>query len=55
TEKDFVAQCAKVGLTVQPLSRYCQNDHSKAAVLFGYAAHSVNEIRENIEKLAQDF
>ena len=53
TEQDFVAQCAKVGLTVQPLSRYCQNSCQKAAVLIGYAAHTVNEIHEHIERLAK--
>ncbi|ENV82753.1 hypothetical protein F941_01519 [Acinetobacter bouvetii DSM 14964 = CIP 107468] len=52
TEKNFIDECTKVGLSVQPLSRYCQSSSQKAAVLIGYAAHSVNEIKENIERLA---
>ncbi|OTG93519.1 GntR family transcriptional regulator [Acinetobacter sp. ANC 4654] len=53
TEKDFITECTKVGLTVQPLSRYCQTSCQKAAVLIGYAAHTVNEIQEYIERLAK--
>lgn len=52
TEQDFIAQCAELGLAVQPLSRYCQTSSVKPAVLFGYAAHSPEEIKENIQKLA---
>ena len=52
TEQNFIAQCAKVDLAVQPLSRYCQIKSQKAAVLFGYAAHTPDEIRTNIAKLA---
>lgn len=51
-EQDFIAQCVKVGLAVQPLSRYCQTTSQKAAVLFGYAAHSPDEIEDSIKKLA---
>ena len=53
TEQDFIAQCIQVGLSVQPLSRYCQTSSQKAAVLFGYAAHTPDEIKEHIEKLAR--
>ncbi len=52
TEQDFIVQCHKAGLAVQPLSRYCQHNHQKAAVLFGYAAHTSEEIKASIEKLA---
>ncbi|MDR0218904.1 MAG: PLP-dependent aminotransferase family protein [Enterobacteriaceae bacterium] len=52
TEHDFMTQCAKAGLAVQPLSRYCQLASQKAAVLFGYAAHSPDEIKMGIQKLA---
>ena len=52
TEQCFIAQCLKVGLSVQPLSRYCQTSLQKTAVLFGYAAHTPDEIRASIEKLA---
>lgn len=52
TEQDFIVQCHKAGLAVQPLSRYCQHNHQKAAVLFGYAAHTPEEIKASIEKLA---
>ncbi|AYO56093.1 MocR-like pyridoxine biosynthesis transcription factor PdxR [Acinetobacter wuhouensis] len=52
TEQRFIAQCLKVGLSVQPLSRYCQTSPQKTAVLFGYAAHTPDEIRASIEKLA---
>ncbi|MFW1969521.1 hypothetical protein ACG95P_20980, partial [Acinetobacter guillouiae] len=34
-------------------SRYCQQPYEKAAVLFGYAAHTPDEISMNIQKLAQ--
>ena len=53
TEQDFIAQCIQVGLSVQPLSRYCQTSSQKAAVLFGYAAHTPDEIKTNIKNLAQ--
>ncbi len=53
TEQDFLKICAEVDLAVQPLSRYCQSPPQKAAVLFGYAAHSPEEIRFNIQRLAQ--
>ncbi|WP_333661342.1 MocR-like pyridoxine biosynthesis transcription factor PdxR [Acinetobacter sp.] len=54
TEQDFTAQCSKLGLAVQPLSRYCQTSFQRAGVLFGYAAHTVDEIKENIQKLATE-
>ena len=53
TEQRFIEKCAEADLAVQPLSRYCQSAHAKAAVLFGYAAHAPDEIRANIAKLAQ--
>ena len=53
TEQRFIEKCAEADLAVQPLSRYCQSAYAKAAVLFGYAAHTPEEIRANIEKLAQ--
>lgn len=52
TEQNFIAQCVAMDLAVQPLSRYCQIPFKKAAILFGYAAHTPEEIWENIEKLA---
>ena len=52
TEQAFIKKCTEAGLFVQPLSRYCQHSTQKAAVLFGYAAHNPDEIKENIEKLA---
>lgn len=53
TEQEFIDQCSALHLAVQPLSRYCQMPNKKAAVLFGYAAHTPNEIIENIQKIAQ--
>jgi GntR family transcriptional regulator/MocR family aminotransferase len=53
TEQEFIDQCSALNLAVQPLSRYCQLPNKKAAVLFGYAAHTPNEIIENIKKIAQ--
>ncbi|MEG2358982.1 hypothetical protein [Acinetobacter sp.] len=53
TEQRFIEKCAQADLAVQPLLRYCQSAHAKAAVLFGYAAHTPEEITVNIEKLAQ--
>lgn len=53
TEKEFLIECEKVGLAVQPLSRYCQIASQRPAVLFGYAAHTPDEIQANIKKLAQ--
>lgn len=53
TEQGFIAQCLKVGLSVQPLSRYCQTSPQEKAVLFGYAAHTPNDIKEHIGKLAK--
>lgn len=53
TEQMFIEKCTEVDLAVQPLSRYCQTSNQKAAVLFGYAAHTPSEIRENIQKLAE--
>lgn len=52
TEQTFIAQCLAIDLAVQPLSRYCQTAFKKAAILLGYAAHTPEEIWENIEKLA---
>lgn len=51
TEQEFIDQCSALNLAVQPLSRYCQMPNKKGAVLFGYAAHTPNEIIENIQKL----
>lgn len=53
TEQSFIDQCLAINLAVQPLSRYCQQPYEKAAVLFGYAAHTPDEISMNIQKLAQ--
>lgn len=53
TEQEFIDQCSALNLAVQPLSRYCQMPNKKAAVLIGYAAHTPNEIIENIQKIAQ--
>lgn len=52
SEQDFISECKVVELSVQPLSRFCQKKFHKAAVLFGYAAHTPEEIRKNINKLA---
>lgn len=51
-EQEFIKICQSMGLAVQPLSRYCQTPYDKAAVLFGYAAHSEEEIITQIQKLA---
>lgn len=53
SEQHFIALCEKADLAVQPLSRYCQIKPEKAAVLLGYAAHTPDEIRSNIAKLAR--
>lgn len=53
TEKEFLIKCENVGLAVQPLSRYCQIASQRPAVLFGYAAHTPDEIQANIKKLAK--
>ena len=53
TEERFIHQCSLVGLSVQPLSRYCQTPYFKEAVLFGYAAHDIDEMEGNIQALAE--
>ncbi|SUB80987.1 HTH-type transcriptional regulatory protein gabR [Pragia fontium] len=53
TESDIVAKCREIGLGVQPLSRYCQTDSIKQAILLGFAAHPPSELVEGIRKLAQ--
>lgn len=53
TENDFIIKSKDIGLAVQPLSRYCLHSYQRAAVLFGYAAHTATEIKENIQKLAE--
>ncbi|MGI2157182.1 hypothetical protein [Shewanella baltica] len=44
---------AKQWSDTQPLSRYCQTPYPRQAILLGYAAHTPDELRENIKKLAQ--
>nr|WP_314266877.1 PLP-dependent aminotransferase family protein [uncultured Moellerella sp.] len=53
TEHDIIKKCRVLGLGVQPLSRYCIRPYSKQGVLFGYAAHTPQQIEENIRKLAE--
>lgn len=52
-EQDVIDKCRKVGLGAQPLSRYCQNQCEKQAILLGFAAHQPPEIVAGIQKLAQ--
>ncbi|TVT81647.1 PLP-dependent aminotransferase family protein [Acinetobacter colistiniresistens] len=53
TEDTFIQYCRDVNLAVQPLSRYCQMPAQQAAVLFGFAAHTPDEIKQNIQTLAE--
>ncbi|MFV5535372.1 PLP-dependent aminotransferase family protein [Acinetobacter pittii] len=52
TEQEFISHCSALDLEIQPLSRYCQLESKKAAVLLGYAAHQPEEMVENIKRLA---
>lgn len=52
SEAEIIQLCGEIGLGVQPLTRYCQLPPQRAAVLFGFAAHSVSDIHAGIEKLA---
>lgn len=36
----------KIGLAIQPLSRYCIQSYPKQGVLLGYAAHHPSEIEK---------
>lgn len=52
-ESNIIENCRKAGLGAQPLSRYCQIEPAKQAILLGFAAHSPVEIVAGIQKLAQ--
>lgn len=52
TEEEVIDKCRQIGLGAQPLSRYCQQPFKQQAILFGYAAHSPNEIIDGIKRLA---
>lgn len=52
-ESTMIEHCRKAGLGAQPLSRYCQTRPEKQAILFGFAAHSPEDIVAGIRKLAQ--
>ncbi|EPL5632824.1 PLP-dependent aminotransferase family protein [Proteus mirabilis] len=53
TEEYIVKEGRKIGLAIQPLSRYCIQSYPKQGVLLGYAAHHPSEIEKNIILLAQ--
>jgi GntR family transcriptional regulator/MocR family aminotransferase len=52
TEEEVINKCRQIRLGIQPLSRYCQRPYPKQAILLGYAAHTPEELREHIKKLA---
>jgi len=52
-ESVLIEECRKVGLGVQPLSRYCQTTPERQAILLGFAAHTPAEIVAGIKRLAQ--
>lgn len=51
-EQQIISICAEIGLGVQPLTRYCQTAPVHDAVLFGFAAHTVQQIEQGILNLA---
>ncbi|HAY95614.1 aminotransferase class I/II-fold pyridoxal phosphate-dependent enzyme, partial [Shewanella sp.] len=53
TEEEVINKCRQLSLGAQPLSRYCQAPYPRQAILLGYAAHTRDELRESIKKLAQ--
>lgn len=53
TEDEVINKCRQLSLGAQPLSRYCQAPYPRQAILLGYAAHTPDELRENIKNLAQ--
>ncbi len=52
-EQDIIDKCRKIGLGVQPLSRYCQTKSTSQAILLGFAAHTPSEIVEGIQKMGK--
>lgn len=53
TEEEVLNKCRQIRLGAQPLSRYCQAPYPRQAILLGYAAHTPDDLRESIKKLAQ--
>lgn len=51
-ESALIAQCRKAGLGAQPLSRYCQIQPVRQAILLSFAAHTPSDIVEGIKRLA---
>lgn len=49
----ILEQCRNLGFGAQPLSRYCINSQNNDAILFGYAAHTEQEIIQNIQLLSE--
>jgi GntR family transcriptional regulator / MocR family aminotransferase len=52
-EDDFCARAAAVGLTLQPLGRFCTHVRLPAAVILGYTALTLAQIRYHGRVLAQ--
>lgn len=50
---EMIVMCQSINLGAQPLHRYATLPLARDAVLFGYAAHSVEEITLNIQRLAE--
>ena len=48
----ILEQCRALGFGEQPLSRYFINSKNNNAILFGYAAHTEQEIIQNIQLLS---
>lgn len=46
-------QCRLLGFGAQPLSRYCINSTNRNAILFGYAAHTENDIVYHVKRLSE--
>lgn len=58
TEQQFLTICAEIGLGVQALSRYYQQQpqaqvQRRQGILFGFAAHTPTEIDQAIQQLAE--
>ncbi|MTC61037.1 aminotransferase class I/II-fold pyridoxal phosphate-dependent enzyme [Providencia rustigianii] len=49
----ILKQCRELNFGAQPLSRYCINSPNNNAILFGYAAHTEQDIIQSIQNLSQ--
>ena len=51
-ENEILNACAKAGVQVQSLSRYCLQRLQRPGILLGYGAHTPAEIRAAIQQIA---